>query len=385
MRNNAKNIASGLAVVPQRRKLKLRVRTARKVVVHRSYKLKLYSNPTKTDTARYTYVRFNQYCNLFMGRVFFGQKISTKGLGGLASKALWRALKIFKAMRAAKNSTGKKTNVPFITRIGCPCMLEKSNSSSFDYWISISNQFTKTSTVRLPAKSHKALNRALRQGWILSGWAEFKIINRHTYAIVKAYKTFKPMPAPNKIIGIDVGYKYSIVTSKGHIGRNTAHVIWRSKQIHSERRRQGHKISSKVKSTIKQVLDKEAKRLIGRSGNVAFAVESPKVLANLRSGSLHGWARCYFANRMSVLCKENGLRLIEVNPYQTSMTCSKCEAIDKQSRVSRDRFKCTTCSFELQADINGARCIALKGIRKIKTEKSCMPESLLPNRLSGVD
>ena len=63
--------------------------------VTRSYKLKIYPNKTKLDTIRYTIVRFNQYVNLYIGRVYFGErKISTRGLGNLANLALYKAIKI---------------------------------------------------------------------------------------------------------------------------------------------------------------------------------------------------------------------------------------------------------------------------------------------------
>ena len=335
-------------------------------VARRSYKLYLYGNTSKTDTARYTQARFNQYCNSFMGRIFFGsKKISTAGLGSLANQACYKSKAIVRAIKASSKTTGNKLNIPIAKTIGCYATLEKSNTTKFDYWVKVSSQFS-NKPVRLPAKSHKALNGALKNGWRLKQLCEFKIINGNAYAIVFLSKETQKILNEKTVIGCDVGYKYSVTTSDGHIGRNLSKVIKRSKQIQSERRRQGHKISSKVKTAVKQILDIEAKRLIGRSDGSALAVESPKRLANLRSGKLHGWARSYFANRLNILGKENGISVIEVNPFQTSITCSKCQAIDKQSRATRDKFKCTQCGFTLHADLNASRNIALKGTQNIR-------------------
>ncbi len=343
-------------------------KTAEKVVVHRSYKLKLYGNIAKTDTARYTQVRFNQYCNSFMGRVFFGQKrISTKGLGDLANKALYKSNGIVKSLRAASKATHNKMNVPIAKNVSCYASIEKSITPNFDYWIKVSSQFA-NKPIRLPAKSHKALNNALRNGWSLTSTCQFKIIDKEAYAIVFVERIVIQNKKFGRVIGVDVGYKYSIADSNGYLGRKLSGAIKRSKQIEAERRRQKHKISSKVKTHIKQILDIEAKRLIGRSDNMAFAVESPKRLANLSSGKLHGWARCYFANRLSVLSKENGIPIVEVNPYQTSMTCSKCKTIDKQSR-NKQVFICTACGHTDHADINAAKNIALKGSIIIRSGK----------------
>lgn len=337
--------------------------------VIRSYKLILYGNKAKIDTARYTQKRFNDYSNMFLGRIFFGEKkISTYDMGDLANQACYKSRKVIATLMACKKATGNKTNVPFAYKFGCYAKIEPSRTKSFDYWLKISNQFSR-SKIALPAKSHKALNKALRDGWKLKTLCEFKMINGKPYAIVFVSKEVTVKNRFKGVVGIDVGYKYSITDSNGYIGRKVSQVIRRSRLIQDERRRQKHKISSKVKSTIKQILDIEAKRLIGRSDNVAFAVESPKRLANLRSGKLQGWSRSYFANRLGVLCKENGIPLLEVSPYQTSITCSKCQAIDKQSRVSRDRFECS-CGHKDHADINAAKNIAQKGIHKIKMDKS---------------
>jgi len=336
--------------------------------VYRSYKLMLYGNTSKIDTARYTQKRFNDYCNMFLGRFYFGEKkISTVGMGKVASIAARKSSLMIKTLKASQKATGSKTNVPFAQNLGCRARIEKSNSSSFDYWVKVSNQFSKK-PVSLPTKSHKALNKALRDGWKFTKTCEFKMMDGKPYAMVFVERTVAVKKTVRGVIGIDVGYKYSATDSTGYVGRKVSQIIRRSKLIQAERRRQKHKISSKVKTSMKQVLDIEAKRVIGRSGNVAFAVENPKRLANLSSGRLHGWARSYFANRLGVLCKENGIPLIEVSPYQTSITCSKCKAIDKQSRVSRDRFECP-CGYKDHADINAAKNIALKGTQKIRMGK----------------
>lgn len=341
-------------------------------VVVRSYKLKLYGNTVKTDTARYSIKRFNDYANMFLGRVFFGErKISTKGMGQLPNQALYKARNIISTQRKSYKATGNKMNVPYVKNLGCYAKIEKSKKGNFDYWVIISNQWTKANSVKLPAKSHKALNNALKQGWKFTSFCECKLINGNLYAIVFVQKISPKTKKYKKVVGYDVGIKHSVVSSQGYLGHGLSKVIQIQKQRHAERRRQGHKISSKVKSCIKQILDREAKLAIRRSirDRAQLSVESPKRLANLRSGNLQGWARSYFANRLTILGQENGLMVIEVSPYQTSITCPKCGTVDKQSRVTRDKFICVKCKYTNHADIVGALNVALKGnliIRKIK-------------------
>jgi transposase len=333
---------------------------------NRSYKLLLLGNKVKTDTALYTLSRSKLYFNSFIGRVYFGEKrISTAGMGDVASRALYKAMNMVRSLRALEK-IGNKTNVPYAPNIGCRAELRKSNNT-FDYWIRLPNMFTRTKVVWLPAKSHRALNRALREGWKLSNVCEFKIINGNPYAVVFVSKESPRDFIPKNILGCDVGLKHSVVCSDGYLGHGLRRVIKNDKRKTAERRRQGHKVSSKVKTVIKQLLDREAKKVLRRSqlSCAGIAVENPKRLANLRSGKLQGWARSYFANRLHILGAENGVMVVDVNPYQTSQTCSKCGVADKESRVTRDAFCCTSCGFAEHADKNAAVVIAQKGTQML--------------------
>lgn len=339
--------------------------------VVRNYKLKLYGNKTKTDTAKYTIKRFNEYVNMFCGRAYFGQKVSTKGMGILANQSQYKAFDIINKQRKSAKITGCKTNVPYIKNEGCRAILQKPKNSKFDYWISIINQWGGDRII-LPAKSHKALNKALRQGWKFMSLCECKIINGNLYVIVFVKRDAPKIKKCKRVIGCDVGIKHSVVTSDGYLGYGLSKVMKVQKARHAERRRQGHKVSSRQRTYIKQILDREAKLVLRRSQkHLAYlAVESPKRLANLRSGSLQGWARSYFANRLTILGRESGVMVIEVSPYQTSITCPKCGTVDKESRATRDIFKCVSCNHSDHADRNAALNVAMKGILSIKKDKS---------------
>jgi len=335
-------------------------------VVLRSYKLKLYGNKSKIDTARYTIMRFNQYTNMFLGRHFFGEKkISTKGMGELANTACYKSYNIIKSLKRLQKKTKIKTNVPYVKNLGAPAHIYKSENSTFDYWVFVSNLWTKRDRVKLPAKSHRAFNKALREGWKFQSVGECKLIQGNLYVIVYVKKE---MPKPlkiNKIIGYDIGIKNSVVSSEGYLGHGLSKILKAQKRRHAERRRQQHKVSFNMKSCIKQILDIEAKLIIRRSlKQMAYvAVESPSRIANLSRGNLQGWATSYLANRLTILGKECGVLVLEVNPYQTSTTCSKCGVVDKRSRATRDCFICISCNHKENADINSAQNIAQRALK----------------------
>ena len=58
---------------------------------------------------------------------------------------------------------------------------------------------------------------------------------------------------------------------------------------------------------------------------------------------------------------ERGIELVKVSPSYTSQTCSRCKSIDKNSRQG-EWYHCTTCGYEIDADLNGALNILQRGV-----------------------
>jgi len=338
----------------------------------RSYALVLDANPVKLDTARYTYERHLKLVNLWTGKLLFNgnKSLSTYGLGKLASQAQHRARGVIQALKASAKETGNKVNVPVLARVGCPAKIEESENS-FDYWLTVEHEFEKAKRVALPVKSHRKFNDALKNGWVLNPVAEFfKDRNGRFYARVFVSKEVKKAEPRNEFLGCDVGYRNGVARSDGYIGKNTGKIIRLHRVKNAERRRQNHKVNS-VKTFLKQLLDIEARRAVNVSlrDELSLVVESPKTLANLRSGKLQGWARCYFYERCRILSKEQGVFMLWVNPAYTSQTCSVCGLIDGKSR-EKSVFKCTSCKSELHADVNAAVNISRKGSESIVKMRS---------------
>ncbi len=337
------------------------------MIATRSYKLKIINpNKAKLSTALYAYNRHLMYVNWFCGRLFFnGNKhVSTNGMGRLANNAKYRARGIIKRQKESCKVTGNKANVPIIKTIGCPAIVESSNNI-FDYWISIVNQWG-GSRVKLPVNSNKIFNKALKNGWELTTSCEFYIDKQgRCFALVYVKKEVNRAMLKEKSIGFDVGYKYSVCRSDGYLGKRIDKIIKKNRLKNAERNRQKHYKKSK-KTIIKQILDIEAKKAIVRckSINANLILESPKRLANLKSGRLQGWARSYFANRCTILTKESEIFIWDVNPYNTSITCNRCGHIDRQSR-NGFRFVCTQCGKKTHADVNAAKNLVLNGTQSL--------------------
>lgn len=314
----------------------------------RAYQLKIYSNFHKLEDLRYSASRYKLFLQYFVNLLFYKPwiKISTKGIA-----------------KSALSKLG--SDCPEIKFDSCPAFIFKAKGTTFDYWITLTSQWR--NRVKIPANSHRKLNDKLRKGWELSKQCEFfKSKNGNWYLRVFVTKEVKKLEPTDKFLGVDVGLKHSVARSDGYLGPNLSKVIKSEKQKQADRQRNHHP-KKPFKTIVKQLLDHEVTLALGRSKikQLNPVVEHPKTLANLSSGKIHGWARSYFANRLSQRAKEEGVYVIGVNPAYTSITCSKCGLIDKQSRVNQSLFQCIGCGNMLNADLNAAINIALKGQERL--------------------
>jgi len=54
---------------------------------------------------------------------------------------------------------------------------------------------------------------------------------------------------------------------------------------------------------------------------------------------------------------EKGIKVLKTSERKTSKTCSKCGYEDKNNRRTQGLFRCKSCEFEINADVNGVRNI----------------------------
>jgi len=115
-----------------------------------------------------------------------------------------------------------------------------------------------------------------------------------------------------------------------------------------------------------QVMHTASRRIVDVVGEYAPCAIVIENLTNYREDApnpIHDWP---FASLQEKLCyKANaaGIRVIEINPEYTSLTCRKCGVTNKQSRDGLD-FECVNCGYEVHADVNAAINIAARGYQK---------------------
>lgn len=178
----------------------------------------------------------------------------------------------------------------------------------------------------------------------------------------------------SKFVGVDLGVNRPLVTSEGQFLGNSH---WDSIT----------KKYNKLKSALQSKGTRSAKRHLRRlSGKVnRFRTDCDHVLArqlvnSVEQGTtiivedltdcrsrmkarksqrrrLHSWSFNRLRTFIDYKAELSGKLVVSVDPRYTSQKCSRCGHIDKKSRVTTSSFHCTSCGFQLDADLNAARNI----------------------------
>jgi putative transposase len=72
-----------------------------------------------------------------------------------------------------------------------------------------------------------------------------------------------------------------------------------------------------------------------------------------------GWGM--FSTMLTYKCEQYGGKVVFVPPQYSSQTCSQCKYVDKGNRVSQSEFKCLSCGFVCNADVNAAKVLLSRG------------------------
>lgn len=100
---------------------------------------------------------------------------------------------------------------------------------------------------------------------------------------------------------------------------------------------------------------------------------------------LKDWTFYDLQQKIKYKSKEKGIEVVTIKPNFTSQRCSKCGCINKGNRTSQEKFKCTVCNYEVNADINAARNIATKDIEKIIEQQLKVQEKAIKHQLEYIE
>ena len=185
---------------------------------------------------------------------------------------------------------------------------------------------------------------------------------------------------PEGWLGVDLGIRNLAVDSDGEVHSGAA--VEATRQRHQRLRNMLQPVGTKsAKRHLKKRSGKEArfrshtnhvisKQIVAKAKGTArgIAVEELTGIrerATVRKGqrAMHsGWAFFQLRAFLSYKAAIAGVKLMTVDPRNTSRTCPACGYIDKANRKSQSEFVCKSCDFVDHADHVGAVNIARRAV-----------------------
>jgi putative transposase len=179
-------------------------------------------------------------------------------------------------------------------------------------------------------------------------------------------------------VGIDLGLKSFLVTSDGssvdpprYYGKaqkklkRAQRALARKKKGSSRRRKARKRVARLHEKTANQRRDfhhKETRKLVDAHGLIAHEALNVKGLARTRlAASVHdaGWAQ--FVNILVAKAEEAGVRVVAVNPANTTQACSSCGAMPETKKTLSERLHSCSCGYVADRDVNAAENILALG------------------------
>ena len=197
----------------------------------------------------------------------------------------------------------------------------------------------------------------------------------------------------NKMVGIDVGVSLVVSDSNGNkvkplnLVKELSKLRTRAQQLSRKKKGSNNRAKAKVKiakqnlhiaNMRKDFLHKLSKqysenqtvvvedlKIKNMTKATKGTVEKPSKSAKAKRGlnrsiTQQSWGM--FFELLEYKLKDNGGKLIKVDPRYTSQTCNRCGHISKENRVSQSKFVCTSCGHTANADVNASKNILDRGI-----------------------
>ncbi len=176
---------------------------------------------------------------------------------------------------------------------------------------------------------------------------------------------------PQGSLGVDLGFSRVAVTSdkKFHTAKNIRH----KKACYKRTRRSLQANGSKsAKRALKRVSGRERRFVADTNHCVSKQIVSDAKANNQRivledlngiretgkAKCVHEWSFAELQLMIRYKATRAGVEVVTVSPRYTSQTCSQC--LHLGVRPSQSKFRCRDCGYQINADLNGAKSIAMR-------------------------
>lgn len=227
------------------------------------------------------------------------------------------------------------------------------NNTSFDCIVNFSS-FGNKLKINIPIKQTKHFIKLKNIGIIKSGVR----LSENNITFMFDIQN-KEISNSGEIIGLDIGILNSYTLSNGTSSSPCKHGHnLKSIQEKLSRKKKGSKAFKKAQEhrknytnwSINQINFNNIKQLnIENIKNIRHKTKSSRYLSH--------WTYTEIVKKLELKCEELGVQINRISPTYTSQRCSKCGWTRKSNRKGK-LFKCTSCNFTLDADLNAARNIS---------------------------
>lgn len=229
-----------------------------------------------------------------------------------------------------------------------------SNLTTFDGWIVISSIGDKLK-ISIPFKRHKHFNKLYRSGILKKGIRLSKEMATFMFEVDKS-----ELKEDGEVLGIDVGISSLLSCSDG---------------VQSTKNQHGHDLNTISKMFLRKKKGSKAfkKAQLHRTNFINQAVNQLNLdvvkeirlenIKHLRKGKktskfLSHWVYSELFEKLESYCLEQGVLVRRISPTYTSQRCSDCGWTRKSNRKGK-LFKCGSCGYHGDSDLNAARNIQL--------------------------
>ncbi|XVQ11334.1 RNA-guided endonuclease InsQ/TnpB family protein [Spirillospora sp. CA-255316] len=256
-------------------------------------------------------------------------------------------------------------------------------------------------------KPHQVRRLSRKWGAVLvpkCGWVRFRL-SRPVPAGVRSYRVTRdragrwhvafahvppPVPGPGdgSVVGVDRGVAVSAALSTGELlrvpgltpgerrrlrllarrlgrarrgsGRRAAlkAALARLKARESDRRKNWVEQTSTMLARGFEVIGVEDLNIAGMTRSARGTIERPGRNVAAKAGLNRGILAGGWGLLVERLEHKAPGRVYKIDPAGTSQRCSACRVRDREARESQARFRCRSCGFACNADVNAARNIA---------------------------
>lgn len=339
----------------------------------RTVKVKLLGNPTPlVATAK----AFNEACQRVLD---YGYKTRTYNKSKL-NKATYHQIRSVSALPSALVQTARDEASEMLKRVKFKVKPEKEQLSirydgrTFKFYADSGYVSLTTVMGRLtyPFKKYAYMDKYRGE------YTNAQLVIRHRVAFLNVQVK---LPAPTlakrepEVLGVDRGVLNIVACSDNTFfnSKKLRNVKGRFQHLKSKLQHLGtrsakrklKRLSGRERRFVRDINHIISKQIVNKPFNV-IALEKLKIGKTKKNGrrfnrKLGNWSYGQLSTFIKYKAESIDKIVVEVNPRHTSQMCNICGYIDKSNREGLN-FKCGECGYELNADLNAARNIAVLGM-----------------------